>query len=72
MKTRSLSSVSIAVLVLMAVSAVAVAAPSRDGQPAADTAKMEACFRAHGNMMGKMSVRNIAACWYAHGYLMER
>ena len=28
------------------------------------------CFQAHAQMMEKPGLRNLAACWLAHGYLM--
>lgn len=37
----------------------------------AQGAKMERCFRAHGQMMDKPTVKNPRACWQAHGYLTE-
>lgn len=31
----------------------------------------ERCFRAHAQLMEKPAVRNVTACWRAHGYLMN-
>lgn len=31
----------------------------------------EKCFRAHGNLMDKPSVKNPITCWRAHGYLRK-
>lgn len=72
MKPRSLLADSIAVLLLVAVSAGAMAASSQDGRRAADQEKMEKCLQAHGKLMGKPALMNVYACWRAHGYLMDR
>jgi hypothetical protein len=34
-------------------------------------AEMEACFQAHKQLMEKPAVRNMRACWMAHGFLMK-
>lgn len=34
------------------------------------TARMEACFKAHGKLMSKPAVMNTEACWRAHRHLM--
>ncbi len=34
------------------------------------TARMEACFKAHGKLMPKPAVMNREACWRAHRHLM--
>ena len=38
---------------------------------AAQNAQLQECFRAHGNLMDKPSVKNLLACWRAHGYVMK-
>ena len=38
----------------------------------ASAAEMEACFRMHGHLMDKPSLKNERACWRVHAYLMER
>jgi hypothetical protein len=30
----------------------------------------ERCFQAHAQVMEKPGLRNLSACWHAHGYLM--
>lgn len=50
------------------VSAQAVLAESNS----ASAAQMEACFRMHGHLMDKPSLKNERACWRVHAYLMER
>ena len=69
MKVRSLSlsAFVIAGAVAGVVSAAALAATST-----ADQARMEACFRAHSQLMMKPALMNIRDCWRAHGYLMTR
>jgi len=41
---------------------------------AADTAsraaKIDECFRAHAHLMERPALKNVQACWRAHGYLM--
>jgi hypothetical protein len=41
---------------------------------AADTAsraaKMDECFRKHAHLMERPALKNVQACWRAHGYLM--
>jgi hypothetical protein len=34
------------------------------------SAAQERCFQAHARSMEKPGLRNISACWRAHGYLM--
>jgi hypothetical protein len=29
------------------------------------------CFHAHAQLMEKPGLRNVSACWRAHGYLMD-
>lgn len=72
MKPRSLLAGSIAVLLLVAVSAGAMAASSQDGRRAVDQEKMEKCLQAHGKLIGKPALMNVDACRRAHGYLMDR
>jgi len=69
MKVRSLSlsAFVIAGAVAGVVSAAALAATST-----ADQTRMEACFRAHSQLMMKPALMNIRDCWRAHGYLMTR
>lgn len=35
-------------------------------------AEMQACFRAHAQLMQKPALRNLVSCWREHGYLMQR
>ncbi|MFY9315390.1 MAG: hypothetical protein WAO95_07500 [Burkholderiales bacterium] len=42
------------------------------GQDPSFAEKMDACFRAHAGLMDKPALKNIRACWRAHGYRMER
>lgn len=35
-------------------------------------AEMQACFRAHAQLMQKPALRNLVTCWRVHGYLMQR
>ncbi len=35
-------------------------------------AEMQACFKAHAQLMQKPAVRNLVDCWREHGYLMLR
>ena len=35
------------------------------------TLAMEECFRAHARLTDNPAVKNIRACWRAHGYRME-
>jgi hypothetical protein len=32
--------------------------------------RQERCFQAHARLMEKPGLRNVSACWRAHGYLM--
>jgi hypothetical protein len=41
------------------------AASAADG--ASRVAKMDACFRAHVQLMEKPALKNVQACWRAHG-----
>jgi len=34
---------------------------------ASRAAKMDACFRAHAQLMEKPALKNVQACWRAHG-----
>lgn len=67
MKARTLISASVVLLLAAGtVSAFAAEQPKKSE----DQARKEACFRAHGNLMGKPAVTNIENCWRAHGYKM--
>lgn len=39
---------------------------------AATDAEMQACYRAHAQLMQKPALRNLITCWRVHGYLMQR
>ena len=61
--------------IVLCLSAVASAAVTMAGPypSIAMRAKMEECFRLHHQLMEKPAVRSsVWACWYAHGYLMDR
>jgi hypothetical protein len=36
------------------------------------SARMDACFRAHGHLMEKPGIHNAIDCWRAHSSLMPR
>ncbi len=35
-------------------------------------AELQACFKAHSQLMEKPALRNLYTCWRVHGYLMKR
>ena len=35
-------------------------------------AELQACFKAHSQLMEKPALRNLVSCWREHGYLMKR
>ncbi len=35
-------------------------------------AEIQACFKAHSQLMEKPALRNLYTCWRVHGYLMKR
>ena len=57
---------------LLTVLGVMGVAATHAAMAGADMAKMEDCFRKHSHLMEKPALRNVRACWYAHGYLMDR
>ena len=69
MKIRSLSLVA---LVLAGAVAGIVSAAALATTSTTDQARMEACFRAHSQLMMKPALMNIRDCWRTHGYLMQR
>ncbi len=63
MKIRSVTFASIVALLLAVVPFGAFAATAQE---------KAACFRQHGNLMGKQVAPNIESCWRAHGQTMTR
>jgi hypothetical protein len=55
-----------AVLLLTSLGAAFAASAAEDLVTA-----QERCFHAHAQLMEKPGVRNVSACWRAHGYLMD-
>ncbi len=39
---------------------------------AVTTAELQACFKAHSQLLEKPALRNLYTCWRVHGYLMRR
>lgn len=63
-------SMSLAALVLSGAVAGTIAAAAVAATSTEDQARMEACFRAHGNLMVKPALMNVRDCWRAHHYKM--
>ena len=54
--------------------ALALATGMTGAQAAANSPtlqQMQACFKAHGQLMEKPAVRTLQDCWRAHSYLMN-
>lgn len=56
------------VLTLLALTALGATFAASATENAVDTQKR--CFQAHAQLMEKPALKNQAACWRAHGYLM--
>ena len=63
MKIRSVTFALITASLLAAVSFVAFAATAQE---------KAACFRQHGNLMGKQVAPNIESCWRVHGHAVTK
>jgi hypothetical protein len=52
---------------LVALAMVALSGPASAYAAVTDQMKLD-CFTAHQQMMDKPAVKNVDACWQAHGY----
>lgn len=69
MTARTLISTS--VTLLLAAGTVSALAAGQAGK-SEDQVRKEACFKAHGYLMGKPALANIENCWRTHGYKMQQ
>ena len=58
--------------ILVLITGLMATVGARAATDAARAARMAECYRRHGQLMDKPSVRNERACWMAHAYLMDR
>lgn len=56
-------------IALAALAMVALSGPASAYTSVTDQMKLD-CFTAHQQMMDKPAVKNMDACWHAHGYQM--
>ena len=56
------------ILIILALTTLGATFAASATESAVDT--QQRCFQAHAQLMEKPGLKNLAACWRAHGYLM--